>query len=170
MVPIISCRARQSLDQKTVEIIVQGTFVPVKSSFAFDPPRGIFRNFNFGLFRKPRYKMATGFRLWCFILDFTPLERRRLPSAVMAEIADGSVMFPSAGREAPALTGFTIRCNSSTTLWPRLSCNGVKLIQLCAGFFSSVAGLRQNVVFFLKCFYSFFGTGTKVSAHGAVVE
>ncbi len=40
---------------------------------------------------------------WCF----TPLERRRLLSAVQTEIADGSVMLPSAGCEAPVLTGFT---------------------------------------------------------------
>ena len=37
---------------------------------------------------------------------FTPLERRRLLSAVEMEIVDGRVMLPSTSREAPVLTGF----------------------------------------------------------------
>lgn len=50
------------------------------------------------------------------VLNFTPLERRRLLSAVQTEIVDGGVMLLSTGHEAPVLTGFTDVLNKNSIL------------------------------------------------------
>ena len=43
-----------------------------------------------------------------FGLNFTPLEHHRLLSVMQTEINYECIMLPSAGREVPVLTGFTV--------------------------------------------------------------